>query len=311
MEKDTPKRVRRINPFTDTGFKVLFGKENQSEEILCFFLNALFEEEEDFSKIVSVKYINNERVRDNVESKTLIHDVMCTTDDGRRFIVEMQNVPQPFFMARAYYYACRGIADQGKMHDEEGKLWSFDYEPVYGVFMCNFNIDAKDPSVTIKGRMLNVKTHHPLRNFLRMTFLQLPKFNKSREECKTFLDKFIYILVNMETLNGNPFAAEMEKVYARIEKISRYTALSREEKAQYDADVKWYLDTNAILNSRFNEGKAEGVEIGKAEGREMGRVEVIKGMIEAGCTNELIEKVTNLSLSDIEALRNSLKAGSN
>lgn len=34
---------RFVDPFTDTGFKIIFGKENKSNEILKAFLNDLFE----------------------------------------------------------------------------------------------------------------------------------------------------------------------------------------------------------------------------------------------------------------------------
>ena len=82
--------AKYIDPFTDTGFKIVFGLNNVSNEILKYFLNALFEGQPDFEEIVSVRYLNNENVREWIEGKTIVYDVYCETSHGHRFIVEMQ-----------------------------------------------------------------------------------------------------------------------------------------------------------------------------------------------------------------------------
>ena len=43
-----------IDPFTDTGFKINFGKEHCSEEILLEFLKILFAKDPVLSRITSV-----------------------------------------------------------------------------------------------------------------------------------------------------------------------------------------------------------------------------------------------------------------
>lgn len=54
--------ARYIDALTDTGFKLIFGKENQSEEILIGFLNDLFEGQKGYEPITRITYANNERV---------------------------------------------------------------------------------------------------------------------------------------------------------------------------------------------------------------------------------------------------------
>lgn len=63
--------AKYIDPFTDTGFKIVFGLNNVSNEILKYFLNALFEGQPDFEEIVSVRYLNNENVREWIEGRPL------------------------------------------------------------------------------------------------------------------------------------------------------------------------------------------------------------------------------------------------
>lgn len=110
-----------IDSMTDTGFKIVFGKEGQSNEILMALLNELFRGQEGFEPIVSLKYINNERSRDNDEGKTIIHDIICETQLGHKFMVEMHKQPQPFFQDWAEYYMSRALTEQARLSD-----WNFD-----------------------------------------------------------------------------------------------------------------------------------------------------------------------------------------
>lgn len=287
-------REKRISPLTDTGFKAYFGKEGQSEEILMFLLNELFRDKEDYSPIVSIRYGNSERLRETEELRTVIHDVYCTTSDGRRFIVEMQNVPQRFFLDRAFYYVCKGISDQGIK--DVGHHWAYKYSPVIGVFLCNFLIEDIAREMVVYGRVQDEKTHKNIGNFFRFAFLQLPFVKENPKECKTKLEKLLYLIKNMEGLWENPFAAEMEAVYEKLEKVSRYTALDEKEKARYDAEWKRYNDTAAFI--------WDTLEQGREQGREQGKLETAKNMYKEGMSIAMISKYTGLPE---EVLEKSLK----
>lgn len=84
---------RFVDPFTDTGFKIIFGKENKSNEILKAFLNDLFEGQPDFDPVEKLHYLNNERSRESLEDRAILYDIVCETQSGHRFIVEMQRQP--------------------------------------------------------------------------------------------------------------------------------------------------------------------------------------------------------------------------
>jgi predicted transposase/invertase (TIGR01784 family) len=88
-----------INPFTDIGFKRIFGQE-VSKPVLIAFLNCLLEGEH---HIVDLKFLDKEQPGDSVDDKSLIYDVYCETNAGERIIVEMQNRSQPFFKERSIY----------------------------------------------------------------------------------------------------------------------------------------------------------------------------------------------------------------
>ena len=122
-----------INPFTDYGFKKIFGQE-VSKELLIEFLNDLLEGER---VITDLTFLNNEQLPEYPGDRIAIYDIYCTTDTGEKIIVEMQNRSQVYFKERALYYLSHAIVRQGV----KGESWKFDIKAVYGVFFINFLLD--------------------------------------------------------------------------------------------------------------------------------------------------------------------------
>lgn len=107
-----------INPFTDFGFKKIFGQEI-SKDLLIDFLNDLLVGER---VITDLTFLNNEQLPELKDDRGVIYDIYCTTDTGEKIIVEMQNKSQAFFKERALYYLSKAILRQG----EVGHEWKFD-----------------------------------------------------------------------------------------------------------------------------------------------------------------------------------------
>ena len=103
------KKERYINPYTDFGFKKLFGTE-MNKELLISFLNSLFGDTK--RDIVDVKYLNSEHLGDGYGDRRAVFDVYCMTDDGGRFIVEMLKAEQDYFKDRSIYYSTFAIREQ-------------------------------------------------------------------------------------------------------------------------------------------------------------------------------------------------------
>ena len=68
-----------INPFTDFGFKHIFGRE-MDKDILIEFLNDLLEGEH---TIMDLRIMNNERLPETEQGRKVIFDIHCETDKGR------------------------------------------------------------------------------------------------------------------------------------------------------------------------------------------------------------------------------------
>jgi hypothetical protein len=71
---------RYINPYTDFGFKKLFGTE-LNKDLLISFLNALFNDEKRIIK--DVQYLNAEQLGDGYGDRRAVFDVYCMTEGQR------------------------------------------------------------------------------------------------------------------------------------------------------------------------------------------------------------------------------------
>ena len=187
-----------INPFTDYGFKLIFGRE-VSKNLLIEFLNDLLEGER---VITDLTFLNNEQLPDYPEGRGIIYDVYCTTDTGEKIIVEMQNRMQSNFKERSIFYLSRAIVNQGRT----GHDWKFEIKAVYGVFLMNFIMD-KNIKLRTDVILADKETGELFSEKFRQIFIALPLFKKGEEECETNFERWIYILNNMETLKRLPFKA--------------------------------------------------------------------------------------------------------
>ena len=79
-------RERYINPYTDFGFKKLFGTE-MNKDLLISFLNALLSKSQPKKVISDIKYLPSEHLGAYCNRRA-IFDVYCVNEKGDNFIVE-------------------------------------------------------------------------------------------------------------------------------------------------------------------------------------------------------------------------------
>ena len=125
-----------INPFSDWGFKLIFGQEI-TKDLLISFLNDLLKGEH---TITDITFKDKEQLPEAKNMRGIIYDIYCTTDQGQHIIVEMQNRYQEHFVDRSLYYASRAIVKQGVKGE-----WDYHLAPVYTVCFMNFNIESRSP----------------------------------------------------------------------------------------------------------------------------------------------------------------------
>ena len=204
-----------INPFTDMGFKLIFGQE-VSKPVLIEFLNSLLKGER---QIKDLKFLDKEQTRASDEDRSLIYDIYCEQDNGEHIIVEMQNRSQPYFKNRSIFYASRAIVEQGK----KGPDWNYEYKAVYVIAFLNF--ERKDISEDFRCdvTLMDMEKKTLFSDKIRLVYLQLPLFTKEPDDCRNTFERIIYVLKNMEN------ARKMKKKGYPIDDIAEITGLSADE----------------------------------------------------------------------------------
>ena len=246
-----------INPFTDEGFKRIFGQEI-NKDLLISFLNELIHGN---NPIVDIVFRDKEIFPQFFDGRRIIYDIYCTTENGEHVIVEMQNAAQPFFKDRSIFYVASAIAQQG----ERGKEWNFDVKRVYGIFFLNFYMDGLNDWPLCSEVSLHFKgTTEQFSDKLHLYYITLPKMEKSEAECETDFERWIYILKHMETLERMPFKAQ-NMIFGRLEEVCNLNSLSRQERLNYDESLKVYRDGVAVIEYAEQRGMEKGIEKGREE----------------------------------------------
>ena len=135
---------------------------------------------------------------------------------------------------------------------------------------------------------------------LTFIYLEMPKFRKTLEESETLFDKWLYVLKHLPTLQKRPRKLQ-DKVFTKLFETAQIAKFNQAELEEYEESLKVYRDIHAVVETAFDEGKAEG----KVEGQRSKVLEVAKNAINQGLDNEIIAKLTNLSIQEIEKLRTS------
>lgn len=283
-----------INPFTDFGFKKIFGEE-ANKDLLIDFLNELLT---DKGKIIDLTYLKSEHLGTTDLDRKAIFDLYCENEKGEKFIVEMQRAKQDFFKDRSIYYATFPIQEQAKRGD-----WNYQLKGVYSIAITDFLIDddKKNKNKIVHDiRLIEKETQKIFYDKLRFIYVEIKKFDKSLEEIETHFDKWLYVLKNLVKMEEIPSKLQ-EKVFKKLFQIAEIARFDEKQLQSYRDSEKNYLDFTASLETSFNEGKIEG----KVE-RE---IEIAKNMLRKGFDNGTIGEVTGLTIEQIEALRKEVRQG--
>jgi len=245
---------RYIDPFTDFGFKRLFGEEC-NKDLLLDFLNELLHQEE--GKIVSITYLKTERLGISEESRKAVFDIHCENENGEKFIVEIQKTKQEFFKDRTLYYTTFPIVKQAI----QGK-WNFELKAIYTIAILNF-VFEEDKNDLNKYRydvmLTDIETHKIFYDKLKFVYLEMPKFTKEVDELETRFEKWMYVIRNLKRLDNIPDRLR-EKVFEKIFAAAEIAKLTPEEYEAYVDSLNSYRD---LQNSIDTAKKEEKLEIAK------------------------------------------------
>jgi len=278
-------REKYVNPFTDFGFKKLFGEE-PNKDLLLDFLNELQKEEQ--GRITDLTYLKNEQLGKTQVDRKAIFDLYCENEKGEKFIVELQKTKQKFFKDRTLYYSTFPIQEQAKQAD-----WIFELKAVYTIAILDFVFD-EDKNEPEKYRydvkLTDIETNKVFYDKLTFIYLEMPKFNKSIDELENRFEKWLYVIRNLNKLDRVPDKLR-EKIFEKLFEVAEIAKFTPEQMLSYEDSLKYYRDIKASMDTSREEGKKE-----KA-------IEIAKRMIKNKMPIEDISELTGLLKEDIEKIK--------
>ncbi|WP_114784891.1 Rpn family recombination-promoting nuclease/putative transposase [Botryobacter ruber] len=286
-----------INPFTDYGFKRLFGEE-PNKDLLLDFLNVLLQEEQ--GEIKHLTYLKNEQLGTGEVDRKAIFDLYCENERGEKFIVELQKTKQNFFKDRTVYYSTFPIREQAKRAD-----WNYELKAVYTIAILDFVFDedkAEPAKFRYDVKLTDTETMEVFYDKLTFIYLEMPKFNKTLDELETRFDKWLYVLRNLNRLDRVPEKLR-ERVFEKLFETAEIARFTPEQVRSYEDSLKYYRDMKNSLDTAREEGRAEG----KEEGREERAIEIAKELLNVGVDVQIISKSTGLPVDQIEKLKQTNK----
>lgn len=273
---------RYLNPYTDFGFKKLFGEE-ASQELLIDFLNQLLPVHH---QIATLQLKNTENLPDIPLERRAIFDIACVSVTGERFIVEMQKAKHHFFKDRALFYVTFPIREQA----EKGE-WNFKLSPVYFIAILDFIYDEREEQQKFRRDIaLKDQDGEIFFDKLYFKFLQMPLFTKNECELISHFDKWVYFLKHLVNLENIPQILN-EPIFQRAFQIAELANLSREQLTVYEQNLLDYWSTKGVIDTAREEGRLEG----RLKGQHEGRLEVVKRLRTKGFSWEEIEQMTGLT----------------
>lgn len=283
-----------MNPYTDFGFKKLFGTE-PNKDILISFLNALFDG--DRKSIVDLHYLNTEILGPYYGDRSSVFDVYCDTEDGTHFIVEMQRSDQPYFKDRTVYYASTSIVQQAP----KSSHWNYRLDDVCVVGILDFvfpNKEYSDDSYIHKVMLKDTLDHHEVYDKLTFYYIEMPKFKKQEDELMTMQDKWLFVLKHICSMLSQPKELQ-EKVFTKFFEEARIGLFNAEEQFAYMVSQKHYWDNNNTIAYSYEKGKEaglkEGKELGFIEGEDKAKSELAQKMLSMGISQDIVLELTTCS----------------
>lgn len=318
-----------VNPFTDYGFKLIFGSE-VNKDLIIDFLNGVLQNE----VIIDITFRNVEMLGLNRDYHRAVFDIFCESNKGEFFIVEIQKSPQKYFSDRVLYYASfaiqqqtvllkekerkekeerenkrknkAGNAEEANPAEQTSQRWRYEIRKVYVVCILNYIMEPAYPEkyrwdIVRMDRELKV----PFSETLNEVYLEMPKFVLPLQECDTVYKKWLYVLNNIDIMERLPQELN-NQIFRKLKSIVELERMTPNERLEYEISLSAERDLYACLATQFEEGEAKGLKEGEAKGKKEGLLEgmrqVARNMKLMGMDQQSITKCTGLDAETIAGL---------
>ena len=272
------KHTKYIDPMVDVAFKQIFGQEKNKrliKELLEYVFNV---------KITELAFVNVEHPGETKADRSAVFDLQCSSEQIGDFIVEVQVREQAHFDKRSLYYSTFPIKAQAPKGD-----WDYDFKPVYFLGLLNFSLPSikGNPDECIhRYSIRNNKTNEQLTDSLQFVFMEVKKFNKPKELCKSFVEKFLYYFKNLPTFVDKP-DTQNDSYFEELVAAAEYSNMTKAEKEAYNRRMKVRWDNYAA--DKFAREKAT----------KESQIQIARNLLAMGLSVEQAAQGTGLAIEEV------------
>ena len=308
MENITSNRY--VNLLKNSGFKAVFGDEN-NKDVIIGVLNMLLPARH---QVTDITYLRTELQGPIVTNREYHYDFVCRDTEGLTFIVEMQRYDEEYWFKRCVSYCCRSYdrltvkGEKRENVEEESESnkklepTGYDVQPLYFIGFMDTDLKHENEQAW-EGKYISEytfleKTTHELQDeTIFIIFAELKRFHKSEEECETALDKLLYLFKNIGEMEDDE-NWNKDIFWQRFFRACEIAAFDEKKRAQYEQDMYDERRFQGQLAASYK----NGLEAGIAEGREAERLENAKKLIEAGANIDFV--CSTLGVDKEEVMKN-------
>ena len=288
------KNLKLLKPKIDVVFQSLFSKKN--EKITKAFAEAMLDE-----KVKKIT-INDDKelFREKPEDKLGILDLELDINDTEKVDVEIQLLDRSNIQERLLFYFSKLYYNEVKKGDDYKKA-----KRVVMVAILDYDLDLtkeiKRMETKWKLREENAKDL-VLTDKIEIDIIELSKVRAEYERNKQNKKAQWALFIN------DPNTREVKEIMKENEDIEEAVVtvhkMTEDEKMRRLADLreKAIMDEKAIRRKGYEDGELNGIKKGRAEGRAESQRNMAKKLKTMGMSAKDIEKVTELSIEEIEKL---------
>ena len=306
--------LKVMDPLSDYGFKRLLASE-RNKDILMHLLNVFISD--DTGIITDISYLPTEVLGIRKEDRFVRYDLYCTNQDGKRFIVEMQNGKQSNYADRLRVYTSLATVQNWDKKDK-----NYEHVPkIYSFNIMSYNMPE------FKGRdRFFWKIYHKdddnkiFSKNIVYYFVELSKFAAQLETLDMGDERnlILYMFTNVVYLQAEEIN-NLTPMQMRFYEECQITNFTDMEKQDYVKSLMEYPSVHEMVECERAEAKEEGIQIGiqmgieqgieqgREQGREEGREEekrqLVRNMLAEGLDPAMVAKITELTEGEVLAMR--------
>lgn len=285
-----------LDPKNDVVFQKIFGMKKH-KHILISFLNSIL----DLTAENTIKDVEFEEKQLDVSliasEKLSILDLNITTESEVHINVEIQLINQYNMIKRTIFYMSKMLLSQLKKGEDYSCL-----NNSITINILNFDYLAGDQFIKSYG-LFEKDTKEPLTDLLKLIFIELPKFNRFKEETRSISANKEYNdkLYKWLTFLSNPTGKEIEEFMKTDGEIKEAMDVLYKISGDKESIRLAEMREKAVMDeqSRLKGAREEGIDIGK--------VKVAENFLRMGLTVEQVAAGSELSIEKVIAIKKNIK----